>query len=425
MSFITLIIFFLVILSIIKTIVNNRQKGPKGGSTYRQTWQNGRPVDNSTGAETSRTEGSAGGSSDFGNGAAGSTGSDPFARGPFGGGPAGRARKGSGPKMPHGPRNGGKGLKVIIGVAIAAAVVLIVAFDCVFFTNEQQTGFVCTLGKNSMIETAGVHFKAPFIAKKYVYDGTTQGMPIGYEDNYDDMANEDSLMITKDFNFINIDFYLEYRITDPIAYTFSTSDPEGMLRNIALASIRNTVGLVDVDTALTTGKSQIEIDVREDIAAELEKHKTGLTISNVSIQDSEPPTEEVSEAFKAVNDAKTGKDTAINNASAAAKTVTENASAEAAKILSSAEATRTERINQASEEVARFNALYEEYTKNPEIVRERMYLDAVKAVYPNMEIVIGDGQVVYVTGQDSAAGTGAAVGTARAAANAAGETNEN
>ncbi|MDO4623294.1 MAG: FtsH protease activity modulator HflK [Eubacteriales bacterium] len=312
------------------------------------------------------------------------------------------------------PGNAGRVIRGVIIGAVIAILAVSVMTGCIFFTNEQETGFICTLGKNTMIETAGAHFKIPFISQKYVYDGTTQGMAIGYNEGDNESAQSESLMITSDFNFINIDFYIEYRITDPIAYTYATSDPEGILRNIAMASIRNTVGLVDVDTALTTGKSQIETDVQTDITEELLRHETGLTVSNVSIQDSEPPTETVSEAFKAVNDAKTGKDTAINNANAAAKKVTENAAAEASKILSSAEATRTERVNQAREEVATFNAIFDEYRKNPEVVKERMYLDAVKKIYPNMEIVIGDGKLIYVTGNGTNVEPAAAAAAAEA-----------
>lgn len=288
--------------------------------------------------------------------------------------------------------------RTIVNIVIVGIFGIITILNTIFFTNEQQTGFVCTFGNNSMIDTAGIHFKAPFISKKYVYDSTTQGMPIGYTLDTEDTDFEDAQMITSDINFINIDFYLEYRIIDPIAYKFSTSDPNEILRNIATTSIRNTVGLVDVDTALTTGKSQIENDVLADIQSELTKHNTGLSVSRISIQDSEPPTEKVNQAFKAVNDAKTGKDTAINEATSEAKKLTEEASAKAIATTNAAEVSKTERINQAKEEVAEFEAVYAEYKKNPEVVKERLYLDMIENVYPNMKIYIGDGnKMVYVS----------------------------
>ena len=281
----------------------------------------------------------------------------------------------------------------------AIIIVVISLFNGIYFTNEQEIGFSSIFGRNTIIETAGMHFKVPFLSKKHVFDGTTQGIPIGYSLEDDESVYEDSLMITSDFNFINIDFYLEYHITDPIAYYYSTNDPEGILKNIALASIRNTVGQVDVDSAMTTGKSQIEADVFADITAELSKHSTGLTVTNISIQDSEAPTKEVADAFQEVEDAKQGAKTAVNTANKYTNEQIPAAEAAAAKIKSSAEATRTERINQATEEVATFEALYAEYSKNPDIVKQRMYLDALSEIIPQMEIIIGkDSKVVYVTG---------------------------
>ena len=273
-------------------------------------------------------------------------------------------------------------------------------FSSIYITSEQQVGFVSIFGHNTLIENAGIHFKMPFVSEKHIFDGTTQGMPIGYTIENDESVIEDSLMITNDFNFINIDFYLEYRITDPIAYYYCTDDPEGLLKNIALSAVRNTVGQVSVDDAMTTGKSKIEADVFEDIIAELEKHNSGLIVTNISIQDSEAPTQTVKIAFQAVEDAKQGAQTKVNEANKYTNEQVPAAEANAAKIKASAEATKTERINQATEEVATFEALYEEYKKNPNVVKQRMYLDALSEVLPNMEIIIDkDGsQLVYVTG---------------------------
>ena len=99
-----------------------------------------------------------------------------------------------------------------------------------------------------------------------------------------------------------------------------------------------------------------------------------------------------------MEDAKQGASTAVNEANKYTNERIPEAEAAASKIKSSAEATRTERVNQASEEVAKFNAIYDEYQKNPEVIKQRLYLDTLGEVLPNMEIVIGDGKVIYVTG---------------------------
>lgn len=314
--------------------------------------------------------------------------------------------------------------------SIAIITVVIGLFSSIYSTTEQQVGFTSTFGQNSPIETAGIHLKLPFVSEKHIFDGTTRGMPIGYTEVNDESVVEDSLMITSDFNFLNIDFFLEYRITDPIAYYYSTSDPEGLLQNITLAAVRNTVGQVDVDSAMTTGKSQIEADVFTKITEELCEHNTGLTVTNISIQDSEAPTNAVQAAFQGVEDAKQKAKTAVNEADKYTNQQLPAAQASAAKILASAEATKTERVNQAAEEVANFEAVYAEYKKNPDIVKQRMYLDALGSILPNMELIIGkDSSVVYITGTGSITGNTASSkvatsSTANDAQTEGGESNE-
>lgn len=209
-------------------------------------------------------------------------------------------------------------------------------------------------------------------------------------------------MITSDFNFVNTDFYVEYRISNPIEYKFGSSNPEGILRNIAQASIRNTVGLYGVDAVLTTGRVEIQAIVKEQIIEKLQNHNTGLTILSVTIQDAEPPTAEVSEAFKAVETAKQTAESTINNAKAAEQTKIPEAEAKADSILKTAEAAKTERINQATQEVAEFNALYREYMENPETVKLQLYYSMMEEILPDMEIIIGnDAKMIYVSNGES------------------------
>ena len=108
----------------------------------------------------------------------------------------------------------------------------------------------------------------------------------------------------------------------------------------------------------------------------------------MTIQDSEPPTKEVMEAFKAVETAKQGKETAINNANKYRNEKLPGAEAEIDKIMQEAQAQKTQRINEANGEVARFNAMYEEYVKNPQVTRQRMFYEAMEDVLPRLKVVI-------------------------------------
>jgi len=146
-----------------------------------------------------------------------------------------------------------------------------------------------------------------------------------------------------------------------------------------------------VDDVLTTGKSEIQGKIKEDIIAELDKQDIGLQLINITMQDSEPPTQAVMEAFKAVETAKQGKETAINNANKYRNEKLLEAEAQADEIIKAAEAEKQTRINEAEAQVARFNAMYEEYVKNPVITKQRMYFEAMEEVMPGLKIVVDNG----------------------------------
>lgn len=289
-----------------------------------------------------------------------------------------------------------------ISIAILMIItLLIVAANSYYIVSEQQCGLVCTCGYNEPVET-GFHLKWPFLSEVQLFDSTTQGLSIGYDEATNESVDKDSLMITSDMNFINADFFVEYRITDPIAYTYSTSNPEELLKNIGLAAVRNTVGQFTVDEVLTTGKSSIESKVFENISSTLDKYNTGLKLVNVSIQDTEAPTDAVKNAFQAVEDAKQNAQTKLNEAEQYTNEQLPAAEAFAAQTLSLANASKIERINEATEEVATFEALFKEYEKNPEQVKTKLYYDTLGKVLPNMQLVIGkDSKVVYVTGNNN------------------------
>ena len=195
-------------------------------------------------------------------------------------------------------------------------------------------------------------------------------------------------MITSDYNFIDVDFFIEYKVSDPVKAVYASSDPVKILKNLAQSSIRNVIGSYDVDSVLTTGKNEIQASIKETLTSQLEKHDIGLTLVNVTIQDSEPPTVEIMEAFKNVETAKQGKETAINNANKYRNEKLPTAEAEADKIIKEAEAYKQERINEATGQVARFNAMYEEYIKNPTVTKQRMFYEAMEEVLPDLELII-------------------------------------
>ena len=197
---------------------------------------------------------------------------------------------------------------------IVLVVLAIIGFGSFYTIKEQEQVVITTFGKAKAVTEAGLHLKIPVIQKIHRVDTTIKGFPIGYEEATNRTIESEAVMITKDFNFVNVDFFVEYKVSDPIKYLYASSDPVIILKNIAQSNIRSTVGSYDVDSVITSGKYEIQSKIKEKILEDLMNHDIGLMLVNITIQDSEPPTEEVMEAFKSVETAKQGKDTAINNA---------------------------------------------------------------------------------------------------------------
>lgn len=285
----------------------------------------------------------------------------------------------------------GKHVKRIILVAAGAAVIGLMATDCTYQIQEQEQAVLSTFGVPKAVSETGLHFKLPFIQKVYKVNTTIQGFPIGYEESTNETISNEGIMITSDYNFIDVDFYVEYRIADPVKYLYTSQEPEEILKNISQGSIRTVIASYDVDSVLTTGKSEIQSKIKEMIMKKIEEQDIGIQLVNITIQDSEPPTQEVMKAFKAVETAKQGKETALNNANKYRNEKLPEAEAQADQIIQDAEAEKQVRINEAEAEVAKFNAMYEEYIKNPEITKKRMFYETMEDVLPDMKLIIDNG----------------------------------
>lgn len=287
----------------------------------------------------------------------------------------------------------------IFGIAAVVIVLFILAANSTYEIKEQEQAVLITLGKAQAVTSPGLHFKIPFIQQVRKVNTTIQGFSIGYNADTNETISDESLMITSDFNFIDVDFYVEYRYSDPVKALYASSNPLAVLRNISQSCIRTVIGSYPVDDVLTTGKNEIQAAIRDMILEKLEAQDIGIQLVNITIQDSQPPTTEVMEAFKAVETAKQGKETALNNANKYRNEQLPSAQARADAIVKAAEAQKAERINEATAQVARFNAIYEEYIKNPTITRKRMFYEAMEELLPGLKVIIespsGDMQTIY------------------------------
>ena len=275
--------------------------------------------------------------------------------------------------------------KKIIPIVVIVIVALILVSGSFYSIREEEQAVVCTFGSPQAVTTPGLHFKIPFIQTVEKVSTTINGFSIGYNSTG---AGEEAMMITSDYNFLHVDFYAEYRVTDPVKALYASEDPVEILKNIAQNCIRTTIGSYTVDAVLTTGKNEIQSNIKQMIIDKLEVYDIGIQLVNITIQDAEPPTEEVSMAFKEVETAKQGKETSVNNANKYRNEMIPAAEAEADRIIQEAEADKQERINEANGQVARFNALYEEYINYPEVTKKRMFFEAMEAVLPGLKVII-------------------------------------
>ncbi|MDR1832841.1 MAG: FtsH protease activity modulator HflK [Fusobacteriaceae bacterium] len=281
---------------------------------------------------------------------------------------------------------------VLIGVLLA--ILVLFGTGSYYQIQEQEQAVLVTLGKARAVTTSGLHFKIPLIQRVIKVDTTIKRFAIGYNERTNESREEESLMITRDYNFVNVDFFVEYRVSDPVKALYASREPVAILKTIAQGCIRTTIGGKDVDSVLTTGKGPIQAAIRAAILKKLAQFDIGLQLINITIQDAAPPTAKVMESFKQVETAKQSKETAIHNANKYRNARLPEAEAEIDRILQEAESSKARRINEANAQVATFNAMYEEYKKNPQMTRERMYYETMEEVLPNLKVIVdGTGRV--------------------------------
>ncbi|MBR1675054.1 MAG: FtsH protease activity modulator HflK [Eubacterium sp.] len=293
---------------------------------------------------------------------------------------------------------------LLIKIAIVAVIIFFAINGSYYYVNEQENAVVTMFGKVVRTDTAGLYFKIPFIQKVEKVDMTTHGTGVGYSvaGNGQNITDDNNgIMITSDFNLLNIDFYLEYKVSDPVAYLYNSNDPEEILKDIALSSIRSVVSNYTVDEAMTTGKGLIQSAVKEEMLKELANHDIGLTVINITVQDSEPPTVDIIAAFKSVETAKQGADTAKNNALKYQNEQLPNATAKADKIRKEAEGKKEARIAEAEGQASRFEQIYEQYKQYPLITKKRMFYETMEELLPSMKVIITDGDTETMYPLDS------------------------
>lgn len=278
-------------------------------------------------------------------------------------------------------------------VGIVAVVALFYLGSTSFYTvQEQERAAILTFGKYTHETSSGLHFKWPYPIQevRVVQAELTQNITIGYRQNGNTITpvEDEAMMITGDENIVSADAVVTFKISDIRNYLTNISDPEQFLRNSTSASIRSVIGSQKLDYAITDGKTAIQDMARERLIELQDRYETGIQIIDLKFQDIEPPGGEVEEAFRAVTNAREEKNTKVNNARKYENERIPNARGEAQALLEQAEAEKKSRILNAEGDVAKFNAIYTEYAKNPSVTQSRLILETLEKILPGAKIVI-------------------------------------
>ena len=211
---------------------------------------------------------------------------------------------------------------------------------------------------------------------------------------------EESLMLTGDENIVDIDYSVFWIIKDAGKFLFNIQSPEDTVKSVAETAMREVIAKNGIQSILTEGRAQIEIDTQNIMQEILDSYDSGISITQVQTQKADPP-KEVIDAFRDVQAAKADKERAQNEAEAYANDVIPRARGEAAQILQQAEAYKQEVVALAEGEASRFLAIYNEYRKARTVTQERMYLETMEKVMADINKIIidkksGGGVVPYL-----------------------------
>ncbi|TJY39722.1 FtsH protease activity modulator HflK [Cohnella pontilimi] len=290
-----------------------------------------------------------------------------------------------------------------IGWGAAAVLLLLIVYSCFYTVQEQERAAILTFGKYTGESRAGLHFKWPYPIQQVVKVQAVrvQQTTIGYRQSGDTITpvDEEALMITGDENIVSADAVIQWNVSNIRDYLYNVENPELFLRNAASATIRSVIGSQKLDYAITDGKTDIQDKVRANLLELQDKYQTGIQIMDVKFQDIEPPGGQVEEAFREVTNAREEKNTKINNAAKYENERIPKARGEAQALLEKAEADKKSRILNAEGDVAKFNAIYEQYKASPDVTQSRLILETLEKILPNAKIFISDskdGTVKYL-----------------------------
>ena len=270
---------------------------------------------------------------------------------------------------------GGKKLPLIL---IAIVVLVVLGINSFYIVQPAERGVIKRLGAYSSVTTPGPHLRIPFIDSVDVVN-VDQVNKFGHR----------AQMLTEDENIVDITLTVQYRIQQAADYLFQDADPEKTIHSAMESALREVIGKSKLDEIITENRSAIAAMVKQGTQQLLDLYRTGLLVTNINIQDANPP-EQVKEAFDDATKALADKERVQNQADAYANDIVPRARGAAARQIADAKAYKAKVIAEADGESNRFLALLREYQKAPRVTRERLYLETVQEVMADSSKVLLD-----------------------------------
>ncbi|MFP4168698.1 MAG: FtsH protease activity modulator HflK [Desulfonatronovibrionaceae bacterium] len=282
-----------------------------------------------------------------------------------------------------------KGFKLPGGKLLIALAIVLWLLSGIYIVDPDEVGVVQRFGAFNRITESGPHYRLPYPIEKVQTPKVTQvrRVEVGFRSpetksnlSSSKLVPEESLMLTGDENIVNAQFIAQYRIKDPHKYLFNIAQSQKTVRDAAEAAMREVIGYNMIDSALTTGKTEIQNDTKELLQKILNRYGAGIQVTTIQLQDVQPP-DPVVDAFKDVASAREDKTKFINEAQAYENDLIPKTRGEVASILNKAHAYKETEIRQARGQSKKFLAVWGAYKESPAVTRKRLYLDTMQEIY--------------------------------------------
>lgn len=310
-------------------------------------------------------------------------------------------KPGEWPPEPQSGSNNGKEFGVIVGTVLV--VILAAWFLSGFFiVNPAEQAVLLRLGKYNDTLDPGLHWYARFIDSKYsidvqkIYSFSLEGDFLTKSAEQGDLPTQvvgtanTGVSLDQSKNLVNVELNVQYRISDPRAYLFSTVNPDDTIQQVATGALSDVIGQMKLDDVLTTGREMVSRGVLDRTKLVLAGYNSGLEVVAVTLKRVQAP-DEVRAAFSDVNRADQDRATTIQQAQAYASKVVPIAQGDAARILADANAYQQQVVLNAEANVARYTVMLKAFQSSPEVTRERLYLDMMQNLLKNTNKVLVDG----------------------------------